>query len=171
MQNRCNCDCSFFLFLLVAVFGWTGRGYFQIFVQLLLLARMIRIGVINMMYRGFSRMAVEARAYRIFLLSKLKSWYLHYRKPYSHQGCHYSHKITWKLDHVILRGYVTNPPIESHDRFIWWFNKITWQTKSIISTTSVPITTTLGRMVTYHDKFLAINSNDHLITWSCEITK
>ena len=34
----------------------------------------------------------------------------------------------------------------------------------------MPMTTKLGRMMTYLDEILPIKSNDPLITWSCEIT-
>ena len=34
----------------------------------------------------------------------------------------------------------------------------------------MPTATTLGSMVTYHEKLLTIKSHDPLTTWSCEIT-
>ena len=41
------------IFLLVVFFAQTGKSYFQIFLQLLLLARVTWIGVINMICRMF----------------------------------------------------------------------------------------------------------------------
>ena len=39
-----------------------------------------------------------------------------------------------------------------------------------ISTTTVPMTTKLDRMVAYLDGLLPIKSHDPLLAWSCEIT-
>ena len=42
--------------------------------------------------------------------------------------------------------------------------------KHYISITRVPMVTKLGRLVTYLDEFLPINSNGLLITWPFKIT-
>ena len=53
-KKLCNCHSSFFFFfflLLTTLSGQTGKSYFQSFVQLLLWARLTRIGVNNMVSR------------------------------------------------------------------------------------------------------------------------
>ena len=38
------------------------------------------------------------------------------------------------------------------------------------STTTIPMDTELGRVITYHEGLLSIKSRDSFVTWSCEIT-
>ena len=75
--------------------------------------------------------------------------------------------------------------IKSHNVLIMWSCKVMWQTKIIISSTRVSMTTKLDRMVTYFEtlkKKSYIHMNDNLtwwvttyklhqplITWSCKI--
>ena len=75
--------------------------------------------------------------------------------------------------------------IKSHNVLIIWSCKVMWQTKIIISSTRVTMTTKLDRMVTYFEtlkKKSYIHMNDNLtwwvttyklhqplITWSCKI--
>ena len=75
--------------------------------------------------------------------------------------------------------------IKSHNVLIMWSCKVMWQTKIIISSTRVTMTTKLDRMVTYFEtlkKKSYIHMNDNLtwwvttyklhqplITWSCKI--
>ena len=89
---------------------------------------------------------------------QLKILYLHYHNAYGHRtlkagdlprGAR-THKITWLFNHVVLQDYMTN---------LIPYN----------STTRVAMTTILGRMVTYLDGLLPIQSHDPLIMWSCEI--
>ena len=77
-----------------------------------------------------------------------KNWNLHFHKIYGQQICQTVNETNQAgADDV----------------------KIMWQTKHI-STTRVPMTTKLDRMVTYLDGLLPIKSRDYLITWSCEVT-
>ena len=84
------------------------------------------------------------------------NWYLHLYETYDHQ----IYKMVTYLD-----GFV---PIKLHCPLITWFCKITWQIK--IFTTTVSMSTKLGRMLTYLDGLLPIKSRDLLITCFCEIT-
>ena len=69
---------------------------------------------------------------------------------------------------IYLDGLV---PITTHDCLITWSCKITWQTKTIISPSTVPMVTKLGRMVVYLGGLLTIiKSYNDLITWSCKVT-
>ena len=63
----------------------------------------------------------------------------------------WTRKITWPFDHIVLQDHVTN----------WNY---------YISTTIVPMVTTLGRMVTYLELLLTIKLFNGLITWSCKVT-
>ena len=38
------------------------------------------------------------------------------------------------------------------------------------STSTIPMDTELGRVVTYHEGLLSVKSRDSFVTWSCEIT-
>ena len=69
--------------------------------------------------------------------------------------------------------------IKLHDPSITWSCEIAGQPKIIIcpmttkhgdSITTISMATKLGRMVTYLDYFLPIESNDHIISWFCEIS-
>ena len=100
-----------------------------------------------------------------------------------------NHKVTWPFDPMVFPNHVTN---KNHYIFTitvpittkfsrWWLTlslllplitrscEIMWQTKNI-STTTEPIATKHGRMVTYLEWFLPIKPHDPLITWSSEIT-
>ena len=59
---------------------------------------------------------------------------------------------TWSFDHVVLRDNMAEYS---------YFN----------STTRVVIATKLGRMVVHLDGLVPIKPYDHLITWSCKITR
>ena len=60
-------------------------------------------------------------------------------------------KVTWPFDHVVLGDHVRN-----------------WN--HYISTTTMPMTTRVGRVVTYLEWLLPVMSHDHMITWSNKIT-
>ena len=61
------------------------------------------------------------------------------------------HKVTWPFGHAILQTHLTN---ENH----------------YISTTRVPMTNKLGKMMIYFEELLTIKSFYALITWSCKVT-
>ena len=56
------------------------------------------------------------------------------------------------------------PPMLLHPLIIW-----SCEITRHISTTTISMATKLSRMVIYHDCRLHITSNDHIITWFCEI--
>ena len=62
-----------------------------------------------------------------------------------------AHKVTWPFDYVILRNHMTN-----------------WN--RYISTTTTPIATKLGRVVTYVKGILPKKSHCSWVTYFCEIT-
>ena len=62
-------------------------------------------------------------------------------------------------------------PIKSHDTFITWSYKITWQNETIISPLSQYLQSSKrGSMLTSLDGLLSKNSHEPLITWYFEIT-
>ena len=93
-------------------------------------------------------------------IDKLKLLYGHYHNANGHQTWQGSdvlwggptHKVTWLFGDAILRDLVTN-----------------WNHYN--STTRMPMTTKLCRMVTCHEGLSPIWSYDLLITWSCEVTR
>ena len=86
-----------------------------------------------------------------------KPLYLHYHCVYCHQtwqdgDIHWqapNHKVTQSFDHVVLQGHGTN--------------------KNLYISTTVPMATGLGRVMTYLDGLRPLKSHDPLITWLCEI--
>ena len=89
-------------------------------------------------------------------LDKLKRLYLHHDSAYDHQTC-LGGNLPWGLQ-----------TIKSCNTFITWTFKVTWETKTVISTTRVPVATKLERMVTYLEGLVATKSLFTLITWSCK---
>ena len=104
-----------------------------------------------------------------------------------------NHKVIWCFDHVACtvtwqKSFFHNqiaycyklgrmvpyldefPPIKSHHPLITWSCKITWQTKTIISTLPVSVATKLARMVIFLDRLLILKSCKALIMWSCKVT-
>ena len=92
-------------------------------------------------------------------LDQLKSFQLHYQSSYSHQNFQNdnllwlapANKVTWAFYHMVLQKHVTD-----------------WN--HYISTTTVPMTTKLCRVVTYLKRFQTIKSFSTFITWSFKIT-
>ena len=142
----CNAKCFaiaflFFLFLfLVSAFGQTGKSYFQIFVQLLLWAHVIRIRVNTMVYCVLSTTYFWSKQYwwievsiLNFPLQQLKALYLHYHNVYGHQ--------TWQGGRVAMSTKFGRMvahfdgllPIKSHYALTTWSFEIMWQAKAIIS--------------------------------------
>ena len=64
---------------------------------------------------------------------------------------------------------ISAPTLKSQEPLITWFCKIMGQTKHI-STARVPMSTKLGRLVTYIKRLPPRKSYDTLVTCSCEIT-
>ena len=70
-----------------------------------------------------------------------------------------------KLDRVVGDLPWELLPIKSRDLLIMWSSQIMWQTKTIISTTTIPLSNKLDGVVTYLERLLPIKSHDPLITW------
>ena len=87
----------------------------------------------------------------------LKTLYLHYPKVYGHQngqGCDFAwetstDKATWLFDHMVSWDHVTN--------------------HKYISTTTMPMATWHGIVMTYFERLSPIKSHQALMTWFCEI--
>ena len=62
---------------------------------------------------------------------------------------------------LTMRNYF---PLKPHDSLITYYFEITWLTKNMVSTTTMPMTTKLGKLMTYHEGLLTIKSQDPLIT-------
>ena len=83
---------------------------------------------------------------------KLKQLYLRYHNIYGQKTCRngdltwliFTHKVKWPYNHVVLQDHVTNE-------------------KRYISSTTMPMTTTLGRMMAYLDWLLPIKSHHCII--------
>ena len=90
---------------------------------------------------------------------KLKPLYIHYQSGNGYQTWQngdlpwraHTHKVTQALGQRVLQDHVTNY-------------------KNCISTTTVPVATKHGRILTYFEKLLPIELHDPLITWSCRVT-
>ena len=87
-------------------------------------------------------------------LDMLKGLYLHHDIACDHQTF-LGGNLPWGLQ-----------TIKSCNTFITWTFKVTWETKTIISTTRVPVATKLERMVTYLEGLLTTESLFTLVTWS-----
>lgn len=59
------------------------------------------------------------------------------------------HKVTWSFDHAVLQGHV---------EYISF----------CITTTTTPMATKGGKLVTYHKKLQSIKSHNPLNMWSCK---
>ena len=75
-----------------------------------------------------------------------------------------------KLGRVVVTYDEGLPPIKSHAPLVMWSYEITGQTKTIISTTTVPVATKCGWVVTYLEGLQIIKSFSVLIKWSCKVT-
>ena len=88
-----------------------------------------------------------------------ENWCFHFDKIYDHQSWQAIYLFTG-FDSIETIQTCASDITTSRSRY-----KI-----KIITTTRVPMATKLGRMVTYCNRFMHINSHDPLITSSCEIT-
>ena len=90
--------------------------------------------------------------------NKLLILMIHYCSAYGHQ----------------TRWVVTCPKyllsVKSQNPLIMCFSTSWDKLKTYISTAKMSMVTKIEMIVTYHEMFSAISSNDPLITWSCKIT-
>ena len=84
--------------------------------------------------------------------------YLHYQSVYDHQSWQDGYLLWWAPAHKVTGPFDC---VVSQDHVIY---------KNHISTYTVPMTTKLGKMITYLQGLLPIKSHEALIVWSCKIT-
>ena len=72
-----------------------------------------------------------------------------------------------------VSGYIQSPiPYENGILHLWYYYRICRNVHVIwaVLTTTMPVVTKLGRVVTYHEGLPFVKSQDILITWSYGIT-
>ena len=112
---------------------------------------------------------------------KLKSLYLQYGSAYGHQTWQDSNLPCWATAHKVRSLYLYYHSVYGHktklDKLVTCHEGLlsimllhVTNYNHYISTATISMATKLGRMVTHLDCLLSIKSNEHIITWFCEIT-